>query len=290
VPTNGALGGGALRKYPLLLACGIATALVPAAHAQSLCDDLLVAIDEAGNAFAGFRGVSSPMLDPADDITAFKSTYTIGGSASCGVADFKRSGVVVSTSFTCTGVAADTDDDLQKTLAQFEDCMDVRMWRDDRQPNGPVTLTSSYGQFILSLSRFDDLGLVLGIEVFRDERGDVKGSPVRGDAVGADGKQRCTPKSRAEIVDFLAMYGEREGATRFENDKFVGYTNQVSGPLVAFMTKPNHPAHPAIIVRKVWEEGGSVMVSAGGDFAGDCVAFHALLEETRQMNSALARQ
>jgi hypothetical protein len=279
-----------LKHRLVLFVSGCLIALAPSAHAQKMCDDLLAAIDDAGKGFAGFRGAPFSGAAPADGITMYEATHKVVSSGTCVVADVKLDNRLPSTSYTCTGVAADTDAALQGLLSQVAECLGVREWRETRAPNHPVMLTSSYGQFTLSLARHGDVGLALGVEAFRDERGEVKGSPVRGDSAGAGQARRCTPKSRDDIIGFLTMYGERAGAERFENDKFVGYTNQVSDPAVAFMTKPNHPAHPAIIVRKVWEENGNVMMSAGGDFAGDCVAFHTLLDETRKMNEALGQQ
>lgn len=282
--------GELLKQRLILLVSGCLMALAPSAHAQGLCDDVLAAIDDAGKGFAGFRGAPLSGAAPADGITMFEAAHKIGGSSTCVVADVRVDNRPPSTSYTCTGVVADTDAALQGLLNQFAECLGVRGWRETRAPNHPVMLTSSYGQFTLSLARHGELGLALGVEAFRDERGEVRGSSVRGDSAESGQVRRCSPKSREEIAGFLAMYSERPGAERFENDKFVGYTNKVSGPAVAFMTKPNHPAHPAIIVRKVWEENGNVMMSAGGDFAGDCVAFHALLDETRKMNEAAGRQ
>ena len=282
--------GDVLKQQLVLLISGYLIVTAPSAHAQMLCEDLLAVIDDAGKGFTDFRGAPFSGAAPADGITMFEAVHKIGGSSACVVADVKVDTRPPSTSYTCTSVATDTDAALQGLLNQFAECLGVREWREKRAPNHPVMLTSSYGQFALSLARHGDIGLALGVEAFRDEWGEVKGSPVRGDSTGSGEVRRCTPKSREDIFGFLAMYSERPGAERFENDKFVGYTNQVSGPLVAFMTKPNHPAHPAIIVRKVWEENGNTMISAGGDFAGDCVAFHSLLDETRKMNEAVGRQ
>ena len=113
------------------------------------------------------------------------------------------------------------------------------------------------------------------------------GSPTRGDSINENGAHRCTPKSPDEIARLFAMYGARAGAERFEDDQFVGYTNRQTQPIVAFTTKPSHPAHPAIIVRSVEERDGSVYVSAAGDFAGDCTAFHELLAQVNEMNRNL---
>lgn len=159
----------------------------------------------------------------------------------------------------------------------------------EQSDNG--ALSSRYGMLRLSVTRNGERGgLALGIEVFRNERGEVLGSPTRGDGVDANGVHRCSAKSPQQIADFFEMYGQREGAEPFESDQFRGFTNRITQPMVAFVTRPTHPAHPAIITRGVERRDGAVYVTASGDFAGDCQAFLELLDQVRRMNENLRPQ
>lgn len=268
------------------LVAAVAWFSVGLAEAQEFCADLRRALVSAQTEFADISG--APMSNtPHPDMSLFESALQISDIGPCVIAAQNSNGRRFSTSYTCANAAQDRDDALRSLQARVQQCLSVTAW--NVQPNG--AMSAQYGLIRLSMTRNGARGgIALGVEVFRDENGAIMGSPLRGDAINAAGVHRCTSKSAEEIEQLIQMYGARPGAERFESDDFIGYTNRQTQPVVAFVTRPVHPAHPAIIVRSVWERDGSQYISAGGDFAGDCEAFHNLIGQVQQMNQNLRQR
>jgi len=280
------------KRHDLLRRVGAVAALIVgwvgfgSAQAQDFCSDLRALLLAAPTEFTSETGAPTEGSWP-EGLAVFEGTQQLSGANGCAVAQLTAIGRRSSTSYTCSNVASDDQSGLSTLRQQLSICLGVTAWT-VQSDNG--ALSAQYGLLRLSITRNGPRGgLALGVEVFRDENGDVLGSPTRGDVLAQDGSHRCSSKTPQEIADFLTMYGQRPGAERFESDQFVGFTNRVTQPVVAFMTRPNHPAHPAIIVRSVIERDGSTFISAAGDFAGDCLAFLALLAEVNQMNRNLDR-
>lgn len=270
----------------VLVAVGVATLLAaPTAEAQAFCKDVRAIIGEAPTEFVAVQGAA--IASPAEGIAVFAGLRPMATADACAVAQVGSNGKRYSSSYTCSGVAQDTEAGMQDLTVQLSDCLGVTIW--NVQTNVQEgNRSAQYGLLRLSVSRNGALGLALGVEVFRDDNGEVMGSPMRSNRTESDGSQRCIPRKPDEITAMFERYGALPGATRFENRQFVGFTNAVSAPVVAFITKPNHPAHPAIIVRNVFEKDGSSSISAAGDFAGDCQAFHELIAEVVAMNAKAA--
>jgi hypothetical protein len=255
------------------------------AIAQDFCRDARHVLVAAQSEFDGLTGTELPS-SPGEGLTVYEASYGIATFGPCIIARQVVNGARFSTSYTCANAGVDTDAGLTALRAQVQQCLDVVQW--NAQPNG--ALSAQWGLIRLSITRNGNRGgLALGVEVFRDERGQVMGSPTRGDRIMDTGDRRCVAKTPEEIAGYLEMYGSRPGAERFETSDFIGYTNRESRPVVAFATRPNHPAHPAVIVRDVYERDGQSYVTAGGDSAGDCEAFHALLRQVQQMNQNIGR-
>lgn len=274
------------RLFAVVLAIGFWPA--PAANAQEFCSQFRAILAAAPTEFASLRGEALNVDLPS--MTLFAGLQPLSKDSSCNVAQQQIAGKRYSTSYTCAPAAPDTRDGMQSLLAKLQTCLGVSLWMVEKTAVDEGPRSAQYGLLRISITHNGEQGLALGVEAFRDEHGDVMGSPIRGNQVDTDPNHACVAKSPEEIAGYLAMYGSRPGAVRFENDQFVGYTNRTSAPTVAFVTRPNHPAHPAIITRNVIERDGSTSVSVSGDFAGDCKAFHDLLEEVAQMNRNLGRQ
>lgn len=256
------------------------------AQAQEFCSDLRALLRAASAEFASEIGAPVAGAWPTG-LVVFEGTQPLAGADGWVVAQQTSNGQRFSTSYTCSNAATDDDAGIRGLRERVATCVNVTAWSEQRD-NG--ALSAQYGLLRLSITRNGNRGgLALGVEVFRDEHGGVLGSSTRGDIVNDDGSHRCSSKAPQEIADLLVMYGQRPGAVPFEDERFVGFTNRVSQPVVAFMTKPTHPAHPAIIVRSITERDGSTFVSASGDFAGDCEAFLALLAQVSEMNQNLGR-
>jgi hypothetical protein len=256
------------------------------AQAQGFCSDLQALLRAAPSEFVSETGAPVDGAWP-EELAVFEGTQPLAGASGCVVAQQTSNGRHFSTSYTCSNVAADDDAGISDLRQRMASCVSVTAWI-EQQGNG--ALSAQYGLLRLSITRNGPRGgLALGVEAFRDENGGVLGSPTRGDAVGDDGSHRCSSTTPQAIADFLAMYGQRPGAEPFEDERFIGFTNRITQPVAAFMTKPTHPAHPAIIVRSVTERDGVAYVSARGDFAGDCEAFLTLLAQVDEMNRNLRR-
>jgi hypothetical protein len=259
---------------------------ISSASAQEFCPSVRQALGEARTEFESVLG--APLTtDFGPELMVFQSTLAIAGGDGCVIAQQTAIGARFSTSLTCSNLRTDTDTELGALQGELRRCLEVSSWI--IQTDG--SLIASYGLLRLSITRHGARGgLALGVEAFRDSNGQVMGSPLRGDVTNEDGSHTCTPRSAEEIDAMFAMYGALPGAERFENDQFIGFTNRVSRPIVAFMTTSLHPAHPAIIVRDVYERDGERYVTASGDFAGDCQAFLGLLREVQEMNQNLGRR
>lgn len=255
----------------------------PAAAAEDICSELRGVLIAAQSEFTNILGPPISGQWPSH-LSVFEATLALPGTGPCVIAQQTAAGRRLSTSYTCSNAGRDDDEGLLTLQGNLRQCLDVTEWT--IQTDGATA--ASYGLIRLSITRHGSQGgLALGVEAFRNEQGEIMGSPLRGNRIEANGAPRCSPKTPEEITGFLRMYGTRAGAERFEDRLFVGYTNRMSEPVVAFATRPAHPAHPALIVRRVEERDGAVYVRAGGDFAGDCEAFHALLQEVNEMNRNL---
>ena len=270
----------------LAVAILIGLGLNPAhAAAQDACAPIQQVIDAAPSEFAAFYGNEIDGDFPAQ-ITGFESTHKLSANGSCSIAEVVQGDARFSTSYTCSFPTDDLAGEVARLKTQLSECLDVRDWTDQTAPNAPTVLLASYGLLRLSISHHET-GPGFGVEVFRDQNGQVAGSSVRGNQTGADGRQSCTPKAQSEINAAFRDYATRTGAELTTQDQFYVAQNRQSAPLIAFITRPSHPAHPAIITRDVKEIDGSVVMTASGDFAGDCLAFQRLLNEVRQMNESV---
>lgn len=280
--------GDAMKKRLIFIVAVVCLAATPRAYSQDFCTNLRAIIAAAPTEFESLRG--EPLQVNLPNLEVFAGLITLSAESSCNVARQTIANKRFSTGYTCTPAAPDTEAGMQSLLTRLLDCIDVRLWTVEKQQGSRGSRTAQYGLIRLSITRNGDAGLSLGVEAFRDEHGDVMGSPTRGGVADADPNHACTAKQPEEIAGYLAMYGSKPGAVRFENDQFVGYTNTTSAPTVAFATKPNHPAHPALILRNVEQRDGSIFMTVGGDFAGDCKAFQDLLQATVQMNKEVGRR
>jgi len=257
----------------------------PAATAEEFCDDIGAILSTAPTEFVSLTGEPIPS-SPSPDLAIFIGAQPLSGAGTCVVAQQTSNGRRFSTSYTCAGASADSDEGVQALIGQLVRCLNVTAWAEQQQADRRGAWLSQFGLIRLSITRNHASGLALGVEVFRDERGAVMGSPTRGDQVGEDGARRCRSRARGEIANSIAAYAAQGGAERFVTEEFLGYRNASTG-VVAFVTRPIHPAHPALIVRRVLERDGAVSITAEGDFAGDCQAFHDLLRQTIELNQSL---
>ncbi|MEM1036631.1 MAG: hypothetical protein AAGI14_07715 [Pseudomonadota bacterium] len=211
---------------------------------------------------------------------------------SCTIGQVSMDSIRTSTSYTCGFEFEDIAQDTANLILSVGECLSISEWTEQDMPgDASSTFLGQYGMFRLSFAVHPDANSVgFGVESFRDENGEVYGSPLRGNREFPDGRNLCTPKTQEQIMAFYEKYRDLDGAMPFENNLFKGFTNQVSSPAVAFKTRPSHRAHPAIIVRDITEIDGRAGLSAGGDFAGDCVAFQELLGEVIAMNQAAGQQ
>lgn len=260
-----------------------------AAAAQDFCADLRGIVAAARTEFVGITGAPIQASFP-DHIAAFEGGRTLAAAGRCVVARVSAGERRTSTSYTCAPAGPDTGEGLQTLATAVAECMGLHEWGEQAQADRRGAWVSQYGLIRISITRHGSAGLALGVEVFRDEQGRVLGSTTRGGAVDGAGVHRCQAKSPEEIAGLFAMYAQRPGAEAFQDGRFFGYRNTASHPTVVFMTRPHHPAHPALIVRDVVERDGDVIVTAAGDFAGDCQAFLDLLDEVRRMNEGLRPQ
>lgn len=255
------------------------------AQAQDFCTDMRQVIAATPSEFASLKG--APISDMQSvSLLVFHGLKHLEGAGECAVAEQTSEGRRFSTSYTCANAAPDSAIGMASLTDHLRTCLGVTEWAEQRDESG--ARTAQYGLLRLSITRNGaDGGLALGVESFRDEHGEVMGSPMRGDVVSSTGVHRCIPLSPEDIASMIASYAALPGAERFEDRQFVGYRNSTSHPTIAFVTKPTHPAHPALIVRDVTQRDGSTFVSAEGDFAGDCQAFQELLQQVIQMNQNL---
>lgn len=253
------------------------------AFADSSCDSILKIIDAAPSEFENFYG-DRLELEIADDMDVFEGTFHISSEYQCSIAQQNWNGRRFSTSYTCGFVASDVQNAVAQLKVQLSDCLDVEDWFEQGGSDVSSVSVAQYGLLRLSISQHSD-NLGFGVEVFRDEADQVVGSPHRGDQKQADGSQLCIPRKSAEIKALYEIYASQPGAEPFVDDQFYGVTNREMSPMVAFVTRPTHPAHPAIITRRISEDGRRV--HASGDFAGDCLAFHGLLVDVIKMNESM---
>lgn len=252
------------------------------AQAATFCDGLKKIIATAPTEFDDFRGQK---LGSPEGLDIYLGNFSLLGAESCAVSNLSVQGKRASSGYTCSFNGWDSAEGLAKLQADIKTCVNIEVWENATAPDGGVqSLAAGYGLLKLSITRHGAAGLGLGVEVFRDDLGRVRGSPSRGSLKSGTGDKVCSAKTPDQIIAFIADYGEREGATFFQTPEFFGFTNDKSSPVVAFWTKPVHPAHPAMITRSVVQEGENTSIRVKGDFAGDCLAFHALLEQVAAMN------
>lgn len=249
--------------------------------AQELCEDVRRLLVSAQSEFDQLKGPA--LQSPAQELQVFAGQASMHGADACVVAEQMLEARRYSTSYTCSGLGVDSDAAIRELAETLSACLELDAWAEYRQADGRGPWIAQYGLLRLSITRNRERALALAVEVFRDVHGAVMGSPFRGGGPTED-RARCTPKSAEEIAALFSMYGARPGAERFENELFVGYRNSQMEPSVVFRTRPSHPAHPALIVRRVEERDGAVLLHAEGDFAGDCAAFLQLLAEVEAMN------
>jgi len=255
------------------------------AVAQDACKPIQQLIAAAQSEFAAFYGDAIEGEFPIH-VKAFEATLRLSKEGSCSIAEVKQGNARFSTSYTCSFPTEDLAGEVARLKTQLSDCLDVQNWTDQTTPNAPTVALASYGLLRLSISHHDS-GPGFGVEVFRDQSGQIAGSPVRGNQTRADGQQSCRPRTHSEIIAAFEDYATRTGAERTTQDQFYVVQNRETSPLIAFITRPSHLAHPAIITRDVKEVDGSVVMTANGDYAGDCLAFHQLLNEVRRMNESV---
>jgi len=276
------------RRWLGLLTLIFFTLLPPMAKAATFCDGLKKIIAAAPTEFADFRGQK---LDGPEGFEIYLGKFSLHEAESCAATLFSVEGKPVSSGYTCSFKGQDSDEGLSKLQGDIKTCLNIEVWQSATALGDTVqTLAAQYGLFKLSISRNGPAGLGLGVEAFRDEAGSVFGSPTRRSSTPGSGKIECKPKSADQIMSFGAVYADRQGAEFFQNEEFFGFTNAKSSPVVVFWTKPIHPAHPALIVRDVIQEGSGTNILTKGDFAGDCLAFHALLNQVVAMNQKAQSQ
>lgn len=251
--------------------------------ADESCDKLMRVVDAAQNEFKDFVGEKMDIEVP-EGIEVFKGRFQLTPEGICTVAIQSKDKRGYSTGYTCRFPA---DDAAKESLkAKIQNCLKIENWYEQPVSNSAPMLVTAYGLLRVSMSQHKS-GTGLGIEVFRDKNGNIAGSSIRGNRELPDGRQYCTPKSYGELKRLYEKYASRPGAEPFDNDQFYGVTNKSSATIAAFMTKPIHPAHPALMTRGILERDDGVFMTANGDFAGDCLAFHDLLAQVRKMNEGL---
>lgn len=276
-----------MRRLICSLLCALFASQV--ALADQFCADVKTVLTSASIEFSDLQGNAIELDDIPPNVQLFSGTQSILGATSCTISKQSSDGGMFSTGYTCGFKNEDIRLAQDSFIGKVGDCLGISMWGEQIAPNGEtVAVLGQYGMIRLSFTQQPE-SIGFGFDVFYDENGKVYGSPLRGNRKMDNNRDRCTPKTPEQIDAFYKMYGARDGATAFENDQFRGYTNQVTSPMVAFVTRPKHPAHPALIVRDLYEQDGSVKMIATGDYAGDCEAFHALLAEVTAMNEGLKR-
>jgi hypothetical protein len=269
---------GLVKVVGVSVICSLISAPV---FAQDFCADVQVILAAAPVEFSTLQGAAVPASLP--DMSIFEGSNLLAGSEVCAISHYQPSNQRTSTGYTCSSLGPDTPAAILDLKSKLQVCLGLTEWTEQAQGGGTGALVASYGLIRFSITRNGSRGLALGVEVFRDERGDVWGSPLRHGQTVGENSRTCTPKKTEEIKALLQMYGSREGAEPFENEQFIGFKNRKNRPTVAFMTKPNHPAHPALIIRDVIDHAGDISLRVAGDFAGDCGAFFALLDQVKEM-------
>lgn len=263
-----------------------------AATASPFCEAVKTIIGESDTEFQALRGDLIESDDMPAGIALYEGLEILPAAKSCTIGQVSMGSVRTSTSYTCGFEYEDTTQDTADLILSVGECLSISEWTEQDIPGGASsTFLGQYGMLRLSFAIHADANSVgFGFESFRDENGEVYGSPMRGNQEFEDGRNLCTPKTQDELEALYEMYGNREGATPFHDRLFEGFTNEVSSPMVAFKTRPTHPAHPAIIVRDIIDNDGIVSLSASGDFAGDCLAFQSLLQEVVAMNKSMSEE
>lgn len=256
-------------------------------NADEVCADLEALMDNAQNEFSEITGEPLPKsAGMPEQLSVYEGTQLFFDSKACAVAAqaSQDANKPFSRSYTCTLREPASDDAVPQIVEQTSKCLGPLVWmsmNENNPLNGP--LMAKYGFKRISITRHPET-IALGVEIFYDEKSRAMGSPIRGQDAGL----KCSSKPTSEIQRLFKMYQELDGAEPFEDGPFVGVINREQQPMVAFITRPEHDAHPAIITRSIREENGRVSIAASGDYSGDCIAFHDLLNEVRQMNEAAA--
>lgn len=246
--------------------------------ANEFCQNLRGIVRASGEEFSSLRGEA--LDSPVPSLKIYLGSRILTKDGTCAIAEQTDQGTRFSTSYTCSNASADSTSGLKALTDQVQECLGVETWTE--QANG--ARAAKYGLLSLTMTRNGANGLALGVEVFRDEQGRVMGSPLRGDRAEANGGRRCNSRSLEDLERLFAGYGARPGARKFERPDFFGFLNEAPHPIVVFLTRPIHPAHPALIVRDVETRDGQTVLHAKGDFAGDCEEFHKLLGQVVEMN------
>lgn len=257
------------------------------ALAQEKCEPILQIIHEAQTEFEDLYG-DKIEIDAPIEFEAFQGTLGLDAESNCTLSVLKQNGDVFSTGYTCGIKHNDSETATKQLKDELDECLNVQQWFEQEAPGSPPTSIARYGLLRLTISQQDE-SLGFGVEVFRDKSGRIAGSSLRGDSVLPDGRHLCTPRPFPDLKASFERYMAQQGAEPFETAEFFGVRNREMSPTVAFLTRPIHPAHPAIIVRNIFEQDGSVSITAEGDFSGDCLAFHDLLADVRRMNESIGK-
>ena len=96
---------------------------------------------------------------------------------------------------------------------------------------------------------------------------------------------RITPEQWAR---YGAEVRENHGASLeiFEDKQLIAFSDERTLTFWVFTLK-KHPAHPALVTRQVYEEGGQIRVRQIGYFAGSEDAFATLFREYQMRNEEL---
>ncbi len=253
------------------------------AAADQRCEQLRSIVSQAGFEFERLQG---PEIEGARQPgrNVYFGLLPLDGAGACLVAHLSEGERRLSTGYMCTDVGPNTEAGVAALKADLSRCLDVQTWE-----SSPAGETSRYGLTrLLMLAGGPRLGLVF--ETQRDENNEPYGSPFRGDRVLENGRNLCTPRSPEVVFSRFAESAARPDVEVYEERDAIGVRTTSSNPINMFVTRPGHPAHPAVISRTLTrsEDSGFGLITSG-DYAGDCQAFMALFVEALETDQQITQ-